>query len=53
VFYKSEYRSVVALAAVLSGSRWAAQDLAQGVFVAADLGIRRPINHGHPLLVAE
>jgi hypothetical protein len=28
VFYKSEYRSVVALAAVLSGSRWAAQDLA-------------------------
>ncbi|HEY7563897.1 MAG TPA: sigma-70 family RNA polymerase sigma factor [Acidimicrobiia bacterium] len=34
-FYRSEYRKVVALAAVLSGSRWAAEDLAQEAFWAA------------------
>lgn len=34
-FYRSEYRSVVSLAAVLSGSRWAAEDLAQEAFAAA------------------
>lgn len=34
-FYRAEYRSVVALAAVLSGSRWAAEDLAQEAFSAA------------------
>jgi RNA polymerase sigma-70 factor (ECF subfamily) len=34
-FYRAEYRSVVALAAALSGSRWAAEDLAQEAFSAA------------------
>ena len=34
-FYQGEYRSVVALAAALSGSRWAAEDLAQEAFSAA------------------
>jgi RNA polymerase sigma-70 factor (ECF subfamily) len=34
-FYRSEYRPVVALAAALSGSRWAAEDLAQEAFAAA------------------
>jgi RNA polymerase sigma-70 factor (ECF subfamily) len=34
-FYRQEYRSVVALAAALSGSRWAAEDLAQEAFSAA------------------
>jgi RNA polymerase sigma-70 factor (ECF subfamily) len=34
-FYRREYRSVVALAVVLSGSRWAAEDLAQEAFSAA------------------
>jgi RNA polymerase sigma-70 factor (ECF subfamily) len=34
-FYRVEYRGVVALAAVLSGSRWAAEDLAQDAFAAA------------------
>ncbi|MGH8947441.1 MAG: sigma-70 family RNA polymerase sigma factor [Acidimicrobiia bacterium] len=34
-FYRAEYRSVVALAAVLSGSRLGAEDLAQEAFAAA------------------
>lgn len=34
-FYRSEYRSVVGLAFALSGSRIAAEDLAQDAFVAA------------------
>lgn len=34
-FYRAEYRGVVALAAVLSGSRWGAEDLAQDAFWAA------------------
>jgi RNA polymerase sigma-70 factor (ECF subfamily) len=34
-FYRQEYRSIVALAAVISGSRWAAEDLAQEAFSAA------------------
>lgn len=34
-FYRQQYRSVVALAAVLSGSRWAAEDLAQDALFAA------------------
>ena len=33
--YRREYRSVVALAVVLSESRWAAEDLAQEAFSAA------------------
>lgn len=35
VFYRREFRSVVGLAYVLSGSRWAAEDLAQEAFLAA------------------
>ena len=34
-FYAREYRAMVALAYVLSGNRWAAEDLAQEAFVAA------------------
>lgn len=34
-FYQREFRSVVGLAYALSGSRWAAEDLAQEAFVAA------------------
>ena len=34
-FYRKEYRAVVGLAFVLSGSRWAAEDLAQEAFLAA------------------
>jgi len=34
-FYRSEYRSVVGLAYVMTGNRWAAEDLAQDAFVAA------------------
>jgi RNA polymerase sigma-70 factor, ECF subfamily len=34
-FYRKEYRAVVGLAYVLSGSRWAAEDLAQDAFLAA------------------
>jgi RNA polymerase sigma-70 factor (ECF subfamily) len=34
-FYRKEYRAVVGLAYVLSGSRWAAEDLAQEAFLAA------------------
>jgi RNA polymerase sigma-70 factor (ECF subfamily) len=34
-FYRSEYRSVVGLAFALSGSRMAAEDIAQDAFVAA------------------
>lgn len=35
VFYRREFRSVVGLAYALSGSRWAAEDLAQEAFLAA------------------
>ena len=34
-FYRKEYRAVVGLAYALSGSRWAAEDLAQDAFLAA------------------
>lgn len=34
-FYRKEYRAVVGLAYALSGSRWAAEDLAQEAFLAA------------------
>ncbi len=34
-FYRKEYRAVVGLAFALSGSRWAAEDLAQDAFLAA------------------
>jgi RNA polymerase sigma-70 factor (ECF subfamily) len=34
-FYEREYSSIVALAFALSGSRWAAEDLAQEAFLAA------------------
>jgi RNA polymerase sigma-70 factor (ECF subfamily) len=34
-FYQREFRSVVGLAYALSGSRWAAEDLAQEAFIAA------------------
>lgn len=34
-FYRREYRAVVALAYVLSGSRWAAEELTQDAFAAA------------------
>jgi RNA polymerase sigma factor (sigma-70 family) len=34
-FYRREFRSVVGLAYALSGSRWAAEDLAQEAFIAA------------------
>ena len=35
VFYRREFRAVVGLAYALSGSRWAAEDLAQEAFLAA------------------
>lgn len=35
VFYRREFRTVVGLAYALSGSRWAAEDLAQEAFLAA------------------
>ena len=35
VFYAREFRSVVAIAYALSGSRWAAEDLAQEAFLTA------------------
>ncbi len=36
VFYRREYRPVVGLAVVLGGDRWAAEDLAQEAFLAAE-----------------
>lgn len=47
-FYRSEYRAVVALAAVLSGSRWAAEDLAQEAFWAAHQQWDRVGRYEHP-----
>jgi RNA polymerase sigma-70 factor (ECF subfamily) len=47
-FYRSEYRSVVALAAILSGSRWAAEDLAQEAFSAAFREWDRVRDFAHP-----
>lgn len=44
----SRYRSVVALAAVLSGSRWAAEDLAQETFSAAHQQWDRVGKYEHP-----
>jgi RNA polymerase sigma-70 factor (ECF subfamily) len=35
VFYRRDFRAVVGLAYALSGSRWAAEDLAQEAFLAA------------------
>ena len=35
IFYRREFRSVVGLAYALSGSSWAAEDLAQEAFIAA------------------
>lgn len=40
-FYRKEYRSVVALAYALSGSRWVAEELAQEAFLAAHRNWRR------------
>ena len=47
-FYRREWRPVVALAAVLSGSRWAAQDLAQEAFSAAYEQWGRVGGYEHP-----
>lgn len=49
-FYRAEYRSVVALAAVLSGSRWAAEDLAQEAFAAAHQQWDQVGRYEHPRL---
>ncbi len=49
-FYRAEYRSVVALAAVLSGSRWAAEDLAQEAFAEAHRQWDRVGRYEHPHL---
>ena len=35
-FYESEYRAVVEFACALTGDRWAAEDLAQEAFIAAE-----------------
>ena len=49
-FYRAEYRAVVALAAVISGNRWAAEDLAQEAFSAAFRQWDRIGSYEHPNL---
>lgn len=48
VFYRGEYRAVVGLATVLSGSHSAGEDLAQDAFVAAYRKWRRLVEYENP-----
>lgn len=47
-FYAREYRAMVTLAYVLSGNRWAAEDLAQEAFVAAHRSWERVSGYDRP-----